>query len=140
VELKDLIAIPNIAVKLKVPTKTDRRMRSNKNTWSEFHQANAHYIRNCLALAHQLDELVKSDFLKDYLQELQDDQTLVTAEADQGHDVPIHGEVNTISRGFSGGGCTASQRKKYARGVMAVEVQQVDQIPYVDLVFTKTDL
>ena len=41
---------------------------------------------------------MKSGFLKDYLQELQDDQALATAGADQGHEVPIHGEVNTISR------------------------------------------
>jgi len=41
-----------------------------------------------LALAHQLDELVKSDFLKDYLQEQQNDQALMTAGADQGHEVP----------------------------------------------------
>jgi len=140
VELKELIAIPNIATKLKVPAKTDMRMGPNKNAWCEFHQENGHYIRNCLALAHQLDELVKSSFLKDYLQEPQDDQTLVTTGADQGHKVRIHGEVNTISGGFSGEGCTTSQRKKYARGVMAMKVQQVDQIPDVDLVFTKADL
>jgi len=65
---------------------------------------------------------------------------LVAAGADQGHKVPIHGEVNIISGGFSGGGCTASQRNKYARGIMAVVVQQVDQSPDVDLVFTKVDL
>jgi len=82
---------------------------------------------------------VKSGFLKDYLQEPQDDQALVIGEADQGHEVPIHGEINTISGGFSGGGCTASQRKKYAREVMAVEVQEVDQTPDVDLEFTKAD-
>jgi len=64
----------------------------------------------------------------------------VAAGTYQGREVPIHGEVNTISGGFLGGGCTASQQKKYARGVMAVEVQQVDQTPDVDLVFTKTDL
>jgi len=46
------------------------------------------------------------------------------------------GEINTIL----GGGCTASQWKKYAREVMAVEVQEVDQTPDVDLVFTKADL
>jgi len=103
VNLKELIAIPNIATRLKVPTKTDKKMGPNKNSWCEFHQANGHYIRNCLALAHQLDELVKSGFLKDYLQEPQDDQTLVTAGADQGHEVSIHGEVNTISGGFSRG-------------------------------------
>ena len=58
--------------RLKVPTKTDRNIGPNKNAWFKFHQAHGHYIRNCLALAHQLDELVKSDFLKDYLQEQQD--------------------------------------------------------------------
>jgi len=61
--------------------------------------------------------------LKDYLQEPQNDQALVIAGADQGHEVPIHEEINTISGGFSGGECTASQRKKYAREVMAVELQ-----------------
>jgi len=108
VELKELIPIPNIAARLKVPAKTDRKMEPNKNAWCEFHQANGHYIRNCLALTHQLDELVKSGFLKDYLQDSQNDQALVTIGADQGHGVSIHGEINTISRGFSRGGCTAS--------------------------------
>jgi len=103
VELKELIVIPNITTRLKVPAKTDKRMGPNKNAWCEFHQANGHYIRNCLALAHQLDELVKSGFLKDYLQEPQNDQALVTAGIDQGHEVPIHGEVNIISGGFLGG-------------------------------------
>ena len=139
-ELKELIAIPNIATKLKVPAKTDKKIGPNKNAWYEFHQANGHHLRNCLALVHQLDELVKNSFLKDYLQEPQDDQKLVAAGADQGHEVPIHGEVNTISGGFSRGGCTASQRKKYARGVMAEEVLQTNLIPDVDLTFTKADL
>ena len=64
----------------------------------------------------------------------------MAARADQGHVVPIHGEINTISGGLSGGGCTDSQRKKYAQEVMAVEVQEVYQSPDVDLVFTKADL
>ena len=59
---------------------------------------------------------------------------------DQGHEVPIHGEISTIAGGFSGGGCTASQRKKYARGVMTIEAQRSDQTPEPDFVFTKTDL
>jgi len=77
VELKELIAIPNIAARLKVPTKTNRKMGPNKNAWYEFHQANDHYIHNCLALAQKLDEL-ESEFLKNYLQEQQNDQALVT--------------------------------------------------------------
>ena len=67
VELKDLIAIPNIAERLKVPPKTDKRLGPNKNEWCEFHQAYGHPIRNCLALGHQLDELVKNGLLRDYL-------------------------------------------------------------------------
>jgi len=53
--------------------------------------------------------------------------------------VPVHGEIHTIAGGFSGGGCTASQRKKYARSVMSVEVFE-DHSPDVDITFTKGDL
>jgi len=45
----------------------------------------------------------------------------------------------TITGGFSGGGCTASQRKKYARFVMSVEAFE-DHSPDVDITFTKEDL
>jgi len=57
-----------------------------------------------------------------------------------GHEVPVHGEIHTIAGGFSGGCCTASQRKRYARAVMSVEAQKVDDAFDVDLVFTKADL
>ena len=67
VELKEHIAIPNIAERLKIPPKTENKLETNKNVWCEFHQAFGHPIRNCLALGHQLDELVKNDFLRDYL-------------------------------------------------------------------------
>ena len=69
VDLKELIAIPNIATRLKVPPKTEKRLGSNKNAWCEFHQAYGHPIHNCLSLEYQLDELVKNGFLKDYLLE-----------------------------------------------------------------------
>jgi len=69
VELKDLIAILNIAERLKVPPKTNKKLGPNKNAWCEFHQSFGHPTRNCLALGHQLDELVKNGFLRDYLQE-----------------------------------------------------------------------
>ena len=71
VELKDLIAVHNIAERLKIPAKIDKKLGPNKNVWCEFHQAFGHPIRNCFALEHQLDELVKNGFLKDYLVESQ---------------------------------------------------------------------
>jgi len=42
--------------------------------------------------------------------------------------MPVHGEIHTISGGFSGGGCTASQRKRYTRSVMSVEAQVVEDV------------
>jgi len=79
---------------------------------------------------------VKSGFLKDYLREPQGVKALATPGGDQGHEMPIHGEIYTISGGFSGGGCTASQWKKYARAVMTVQVQEADQALDIDLIFT----
>ena len=46
--------------------------------------------------------------------------------------MPTHGEIHTIAGGFSGGGCTASQRKKYARSVMTVDMFE-DHSPDVDI-------
>jgi len=139
-DLLELIAIPNVADRLKPPSKTDKRLGPNKDTWCEFHQAFGHSLHNCLALGFQLDELMRNGFLKEYLQEPQGGPTSAAPEEDQGHEMPIHREINTISGGFSGGGCTFSQRKKYAREVMAVEAQESDQSPKPDLIFTKADL
>jgi len=46
--------------------------------------------------------------MKEYLEENQEAPTTVAPTGDQGHEVPVHGEVSTISEGFPGGGCTAS--------------------------------
>ena len=139
-DLKELIAIPNVASRLKPPPKTDKRLGPIKNAWCEFQQVVGRNLHNCLALGFQLDELVRSGFLKDYLQEPQGALTTAALAGDQGHEVPIHGEIKSIVGGFSGGGFIASQHKKYVRGVMTVEAQRSDQTPEPDLVFTKTDL
>jgi len=91
-------------------------------------------------LGHQLDELVKNGFLKDYLVESQGGQNLTALGEDQGHEIPVHGEIHTIVGGFLGGWCTASQWKKYARAVMTVEAQEADEALDVDLVFTRANL
>jgi len=140
VELKDLIAVPNIADRLRPPVRTDKVLGSHKDAWCEFHQAFGHHINNCLALGHQLVELVKNGFLKDYLAGTSMAVALAVPEEDQAHEMPIHGEVHTISSGFSGGGCTASQRKRYVRSVNSVAEEGLDDPWESDLVFTKADL
>ncbi|XP_068461853.1 uncharacterized protein [Phaseolus vulgaris] len=52
VELKELIVIPNIAERLKIPAKADKRLGPSKNARCEFHQAYGHPIRNYLSLGH----------------------------------------------------------------------------------------
>ena len=141
-ELKDLIVIPSIADRLRPLIKADKVLGPRKESWCEFHEAFGHHINNCLTLGYQLDELVKSVFLKDYLMEKQAGRPPGSqaggSEAQQ-HEAPVLGEIHTIAGGFSGGGCTASQRKKYVRSVMAVEVFE-DHSPDVDVTFTREDL
>ena len=140
VDLKDLIAVPNIAERLRMPPKTNKKLGPHKEAWCEFHQAFGHPIRNCLALGHHLNELVKSWFLNDYLAEPERTETPAASGEDQGHEMLVHGEIHTISGGFSGEGWDASQCKRYARSVMSVEAQAVNDVLDVDLTFTKADL
>jgi len=42
VELKDLIVVPNIAERLRMPPKTDKKLGPHKEAWYEFHQAFGH--------------------------------------------------------------------------------------------------
>ena len=134
--LADLIVIPNIAARLKVPEKTTDKVSGPKpDAWCEFHKSFGHSINSCLALGYQLAELVKCGFLKDYLLEKQTGQSSGSQPASsegQQHEVSIHSEIHTIAGGFSGGGCTASQRKKYERSVISVEAFE-DHSPNVDI-------
>ncbi|XP_068498311.1 uncharacterized protein [Phaseolus vulgaris] len=140
VELKDLIVVRNIADRLRPPVKTDKVLGPHKDSWCEFHEAFGHHINNCLALGDQLDELVKNGFLKDYLAESATAVALAVPEEDQAHEMPMHGEVHTISGGFSEGGPTASQCKRYVRSVNLVAGEGSNDPWETDLVFTKADL
>jgi len=112
--------VPNIADRLRPPVKSDKVLGPHKESWCEFHEAFGHHINNCMALGYQLDELVKNGFLKDYLAGSATTTALTVPEEDQAYEMPIHGEVHTISGGFSGGGPTTSQRKRYVRSVNSV--------------------
>ena len=143
VELKDLIAVPNIAERLRRPAKTDKVLGPRKDYWCEFHEAFGHNLDNCLSLGYQLDELVRSGFLKDYISELAATAALpapTEGQVHEAHEMPVLGEVHTIAGGFSGGGPTASQRKKYARGVNSIEDRIFGEPWESDLVFRRADL
>jgi len=140
VELKDLIVVPNIADRLRLPVKSDKVLGPHKELWCEFHEAFGHHINNCLALGYQLDELVKKGFLKDYLAGSTTTTVSATPEEGQAHEVPVHGEFHTISSGFSEGGLAAPQRKGYVRSVRPVAEEFSDDPWESDLVFTRAGL
>ena len=83
---------------------------------------------------------MKSGFLKDYLVGSPTTAATAVQEEGQAHEMPVHGEVHTISGGFFGGRLTASQRKKYVRSVSSVEEEFPDDPWELDLVFTRADL
>ena len=132
--------VPNIAERLRRPAKTDKVLGPRKDSWCEFHEAFGHHIDNCLSLGYQLDELVRTGFLKDYVAEPATTATLPAAAEEPAHEMPVLGEVHTIAGGFSGEGPTASQRKKYARGVNSIEERLSGEPWESDIVFTRRDL
>ena len=83
---------------------------------------------------------MKNGFLKDYLAGSAEITTLTVPKENQAHEIPVHGEVNTISGGFSRGGPTASQRKRYVRSVSLGTEEFSDDPWESDLVFTRADL
>jgi len=82
---------------------------------------------------------MKAGLLQDYLVGGQEESKQESSLEEQRHEVPIHGKINTISGGFSGGSCTASQWKKYAREVMTMGAWASDQPTEPNLCFTHTD-
>jgi len=101
--------MPDIVSKLMFPPKIDKVLGPGKNTWCEFHKAFGHDVENCIVLGYQLSGMMKIGLLLDYLVGGQEESKQELSEEEQRHEVPIHGEINTISGGFFGGGCTASQ-------------------------------
>ena len=108
VTYKELLGMPGMAEKMRFPQKSDRNLGSRKEAWCEFHKGFEHNVEHCIALGYQLADLIKDGFLKEYLKGIQEGSKEEITSADQGHEVPVHVELNTISGGFSGGGCSAS--------------------------------
>jgi len=104
--------MPGMVDKLRFPPKSDRNLGPRKEVWCEFHKAFRHDVEHYIPLGYQLAGLIKDGFLKEYLEGSQEGSNEELPLAEQGHEIPVHGKITTISGGFSGGRCTASKRKK----------------------------
>jgi len=69
VSYKELLSILGVANKLNFPQKMDRNVGSQRDAWCEFHKAFRHNVERCIALGHQLADLFKDGFLKEYLED-----------------------------------------------------------------------
>jgi len=83
---------------------------------------------------------VKEGFLKEYLEADQEEPKGEVTIRDQAHETPVHGELNTILRGFFGGESSASKRKRYARVVMSLEARRPDHPLEPTLCIASSDL
>jgi len=129
INIEEAVAIPETIEKLRFPQKPDKILGSRNDVWCEFHKGFGHSIERCLALGHQLTELLREGFLKEYLETSLEEPQGEVISAKQTHEVPVNGKLNTISQGFSGGGSTATKHKRYARVVMSLDVRSVDALP-----------
>jgi len=68
ISYKELISIPAVSKKLRFPQKTDKNLGCRKDVWCEFHKEFRHDIERCMALGYQLAELLRDDFLREYLE------------------------------------------------------------------------
>jgi len=53
-------------------------------------------MERCIALGHQLADLVKDGFLKQYLEDSQEGPQGEVVLMEPAHETPIHGKLNTI--------------------------------------------
>jgi len=84
--------------------------------------------------------LVKEGFLKEYLEANQEKLRGEVATDDQTHETLMHGELNTIARGFSGGENSTSKRKRYARAIMSLDTRRSNCSAEPSLYITSSDL
>ncbi len=78
--------------------------------------------------------------MKEYLEVNQEEPKGEATSMDQTHETPIHGDLNTIARGFYGGGNSTSKCKQYVWAVMSLYTRRFDCLTEPSLCFTSFDL
>ncbi|MCH97763.1 hypothetical protein A2U01_0018759, partial [Trifolium medium] len=93
------------------------RMGLNDNAWCAYHRCKGHDTENCFRLRDLIDELIKSGYLRKFLEDAAQGRVVVPKPHKHQSKDQSDGEggagksriaVNTIAGGFSGGGETSS--------------------------------
>ena len=139
VPCKELIGMAGVADRLEFTQQRDRFLGLRRDTWCAFHTTYGHDFEWCIAISYQLANLVKDGFLKEYLELSQEESKGETTSMEQTHETLIHGNLNTIAVGFSGGGNSTSKNKRYARAVMSLDTRRFGHPTEPCLCFTSSD-
>ncbi|KAK2427055.1 hypothetical protein QL285_025661 [Trifolium repens] len=125
------------------------QLGQNTNAWCAYHRCKGHDTEKCFRLRDLIEELIKSDHLRKFLEDAAGGKIVVPKvrrdpqgsqeENPEGEKVRI--AVNTIAGGFAGGGESSNARKRYVRRseFEAKFVGHTSVSPTPDLSFTKED-
>lgn len=122
-----------------LPTRIERKLGPDKDQWCHYHRTYGHETENCRILIREIERLVQDGHLGRYVKKATDGTYRIASRGrrqSQGKDeannsaprsdhvIPAKGDLNTIRGGFAGGRPTNSFRKRYARSVMSIAMEE----------------
>jgi len=122
ISLARLLDEREVSSKLEFPRKTNHVLGPKKFAWCAFHQARRHDTERYQTLQHQLTSLLEKGHLRRFLRSEAGAKAVhKTKPQDDNHVAPVLGDFNTIVGGFSRGGLTSTNRKRYSRTELIFE-------------------
>jgi len=100
-------------------------MEQDSGAWCKYHMIRGHSTDNCYQLKKEIEKLIQEGKIQGYVKGGRgEDQHFPEEEKsnkdDHREEPKERHTLNTISRGFAGGGESSSSRKKYVRQVMFI--------------------
>ena len=130
--------------------KSDPATRDNTK-YCEFHRDYGHRTDNCIQLKREIEHLIRRGYLQCFIspENQAQNQAQYQAPTQQPpprqtttqHQQPL-GEIQVISRGFTGGGESSSARKAHLRNIRSAkirEIQAVSKLSQLDTSITFSD-
>ena len=122
----------------------DNLVKRDSTKYCEFHSDHGHRTDDCIQLRKEIEYLIRRGHLRLFVASKGRDQAPPPSPrqpAPTQHQQPL-GEIQVISRGFTGGGESSSARKAHLRNIRSgetLEIQAVSKLPRLDTIITFSD-
>ncbi|KAJ1423160.1 hypothetical protein SESBI_12602 [Sesbania bispinosa] len=127
---------------IRLPPQAEGPKGPDMSKWCDYHRAKGYDTEDCWTLMNRIERLIKEGYLGRYIEKRKgrgdkdqrrdkegsgskrrrDDRHKETRGKEE-----VRGVVTTIAGGFTGGGETSSARMRYARQVMTIQVDLLEQ-------------